>query len=81
MNVTETISHNVAIGMRLTIRGEDFLVVAHVENEIIEMEGISELVKGVMRFKPAFAKAFFITFSKSKLSCDILCHIKYVILV
>ena len=46
--MTDT-THNIASGMRLTLRGEDFLV-THVENEIIDTEGISELVKG-MRFK------------------------------
>ncbi len=41
-------TYNIAAGMRLSIREEDFLV-THVEKEIIETEGISELVKG-MRF-------------------------------
>lgn len=42
----ETKIHNVAAGMRLTLRGEDFIV-THVENDIISTEGISELVKGL----------------------------------
>lgn len=44
----ESLTHNIAAGMRLSLREEDFLV-THVEKEIIEAEGISELVKG-MRF-------------------------------
>jgi len=45
----ETQIFNVSSGMRLTLRGEDFIV-TDVKNEIIEAEGISDLVKG-MRFK------------------------------
>ena len=45
MNSTE---HMIAAGMKLSLREEDFLV-TKVEKEIIEVEGISELVKG-MRF-------------------------------
>lgn len=44
----ETKTHNIAAGVRLSLRDEDFLV-THVEKDIIEVEGISELVKG-MRF-------------------------------
>ncbi|GGA95165.1 helicase-related protein [Mucilaginibacter rubeus] len=44
----ETKTHNIAAGIRLSLRDEDFLV-THVEKDIIEVEGISELVKG-MRF-------------------------------
>jgi SNF2 family DNA or RNA helicase len=44
----ETKTHNIAAGIRITLRDEDFLV-THVEKDIIEVEGISELVKG-MRF-------------------------------
>ncbi len=44
----EAIKHNIAAGIRLSLRDEDFIV-THVEKEIIEAEGISELVKG-MRF-------------------------------
>ena len=47
--MTETTTHNIAAGMRLTLRGEDFIV-TDVKTEIIEAEGISDLVKG-MRFK------------------------------
>jgi ERCC4-related helicase len=38
--------HNVAAGIRIRLRDEDFLV-THVQNDIIEAEGISELVKGI----------------------------------
>ena len=41
----ETKTHNIAAGIRLSLRDEDFLV-THVEKYIIEVEGISELVKG-----------------------------------
>jgi ERCC4-related helicase len=41
-------THNIAAGIRLSLRDEDFLV-TKVEKDIIEAEGISELVKG-MRF-------------------------------
>lgn len=41
-------SHNIAAGIRINLRDEDFLV-TKVEKTIIEVEGISELVKG-MRF-------------------------------
>ena len=41
-------THNIAAGIRLNLRDEDFLV-TKVEKDIIEAEGISELVKG-MRF-------------------------------
>lgn len=41
-------SHNIAAGMRISLREEDFIV-THIEKDIIEAEGISELVKG-MRF-------------------------------
>ena len=44
----EAKKHNIAAGIRLKLRDEDFLV-THVDNTIIEAEGISELVKG-MRF-------------------------------
>lgn len=47
--MSETSTHNIAAGMRLTLRGEDFIT-TDVKNEIIEAEGISDLVKG-MRFK------------------------------
>jgi len=40
--------HNIAVGIRLSLRDEDFLI-TKVEKNIIETEGISELVKG-MRF-------------------------------
>jgi len=40
--------HNIAAGIRLTLRNEDFLV-TDVKKDIIEVEGITELVKG-MRF-------------------------------
>lgn len=40
--------HTIAAGIRLRLRDEDFIV-THVERDIIEAEGISELVKG-MRF-------------------------------
>ncbi|MEQ9415166.1 MAG: helicase-related protein, partial [Cyclobacteriaceae bacterium] len=46
--MTESKSHSIAAGIRLRLRDEDFLV-THAENDIIEAEGISELVKG-MRF-------------------------------
>lgn len=46
--MTETKSHNIAAGIRLSLRDEDFLV-TDVKKDIIEAEGISELVKG-MRF-------------------------------
>lgn len=42
------ITHNIAAGIRLSLRNEDFLV-TDVKKDIIEAEGISELVKG-MRF-------------------------------
>ncbi len=45
----ETKKHNIAAGIRLRLRDEDFLV-THVDNDIVEAEGISELVKG-LRFK------------------------------
>ncbi len=41
-------NHNIAAGIRLSLRDEDFLV-THVEKDIVEAEGISVLVKG-MRF-------------------------------
>lgn len=44
----ETKRHNIAAGIRLSLRNEEFLV-THVEKDIIEAQGISELVKG-MRF-------------------------------
>jgi superfamily II DNA or RNA helicase len=37
---------NLAAGIRLRLRDEDFIV-THVNNDIIEAEGISELVKGI----------------------------------
>lgn len=43
-----TDTHNLAAGIRLKLRDEDFLI-THVDKYIIEAEGISELVKG-MRF-------------------------------
>ncbi len=46
--MNESKTHNIAAGIRLNLRDEDFLV-THVEKDIIEAEGISELVKG-MRF-------------------------------
>lgn len=46
--MVEGTKHNIAAGIRLRLRDEDFLV-THAENNIIEAEGISELVKG-MRF-------------------------------
>jgi ERCC4-related helicase len=46
--MTETKNHNIAAGIRLSLRNEDFLV-TDVKKDIIEVEGISELVKG-MRF-------------------------------
>ena len=42
----ETKRHNVAAGIRLSLRNEDFLV-TDVKKDIIETEGISELVKGM----------------------------------
>jgi superfamily II DNA or RNA helicase len=42
----ETKKNNISSGMRLKLRDEDFLV-THAENEIINVEGISELVKGM----------------------------------
>jgi SNF2 family DNA or RNA helicase len=47
--MNESTTHTIAAGMRLTIREEDFIV-TDAKNEIIEAEGISDLVKG-MRFK------------------------------
>ncbi len=44
--MTETKRNNISSGMRLKLRDEDFLV-THAENEIINVEGISELVKGM----------------------------------
>lgn len=46
--ITTAHGHNIAAGIRISLRNEDFLV-THVEKDIIEAEGISELVKG-MRF-------------------------------
>lgn len=42
-------NHNIAAGIRLSLRDEDFLV-TDVKKDIVEVEGISELVKGI-RFK------------------------------
>lgn len=39
-------THNIAAGIRLTIRNEDFLV-TDVRKDIVEAEGITELVKGM----------------------------------
>jgi SNF2 family DNA or RNA helicase len=46
--MVESKKQNIAAGIRLRLRDEDFLV-THAANDIIEAEGISELVKG-MRF-------------------------------
>jgi superfamily II DNA or RNA helicase len=42
----ESKTHNIAAGIRLSLRDEDFLV-THIEKDIIEAEGITELVKGI----------------------------------
>jgi len=39
-------THNIASEIRLTLRNEDFLV-TDVKKDIIEVEGITELVKGI----------------------------------
>ena len=39
-------THNIASGIRLTIRNEDFIV-TDVRKDIVEAEGITELVKGM----------------------------------
>ncbi len=46
--IKETTTHNIAAGMRITIRDEDFII-TKTDHNIVEAEGISELVKG-MRF-------------------------------
>lgn len=45
-NKMTTKTHNIAAGIRLTVRNEDFLV-TDVKKDIIEVEGITELVKGM----------------------------------
>lgn len=44
--MNQTIINNIAAGMRITIRDEDFII-TKTDSNIVEAEGISELVKGM----------------------------------
>lgn len=45
-NKMTTKTHNIAAGIRITVRNEDFLI-TDVKKDIIEAEGLTELVNGL----------------------------------
>ena len=52
-NKMTTKTHNIAAGIRLTVRNEDFLV-TDVKKDIVEVEGITELYTAYFGFGITF---------------------------